>query len=130
MSGHTNKSHIARAVLESVGFQNYELTKAFELDLNLKLSLISVDGGMTANNLLMQFQADISDIKIHSLKIKEVTAFGAALASFSFINQKPLVSIVNKVSRSKTWSPNMNGKLREKYLSRWNKAIEKAKNWM
>ena len=130
MSGHTNKSHIARAVLESVGFQNYELTKAFELDLNFKLSSLSVDGGMTANNLLMQFQADISDIKIHSLKIKEVTAFGAALASFSFINQKPLVSIVNKVSRSKTWSPNMNGKLREKYLSRWNKAIEKAKNWM
>jgi glycerol kinase len=40
------------------------------------------------------------------------------------------VSIVNKVSRSKTWSPNMNGKLRENYLSRWNKAIEKAKNWM
>ena len=130
MTGHSNKSHIARAVLESVGFQNYELIKAFELDLNLKLSSISVDGGMTANNLLMQFQSDISDLNIQSLKIKEVTAFGAALASFSFINQIPLESIVNKVNRNQTWAPNMNGKLRENYLSRWNKAIEKAKNWM
>ena len=130
MSGHTNKSHIARSVLESVGFQNDELIKAFELDLNLKLSSISVDGGMTTNNLLMQFQSDISDINIQSLKIKEITAFGAALASFTFINQTPLESIVNKVSKSQTWSPNMNGNLRENYLARWNKAIEKAKNWM
>jgi glycerol kinase len=130
MSGHTNKSHIARAVLESVGFQNDELIKAFELDLNLKLSSISVDGGMTTNNLLMQFQSDISDINIQSLEIKEVTAYGAALASFTFIKQTPLESIVNKVSKSQTWSPNMNGNLRENYLSRWNKAIEKAKNWM
>ena len=130
MSGHTNKSHIARAVLESVGFQNDELIKAFELDLNLKLSSISVDGGMTTNNLLMQFQSDISDINIQSLEIKEVTAYGAALASFTFIKQTPLESIVNKVSKSQTWSPNMNGNLRENYLSRWKKAIEKAKNWM
>ena len=129
MSGHTNKSHIARAVLESVAFQTDELIKAFELDLDLKLSSISVDGGMTANNLLMQFQSDISDINIQSQKIKEVTAFGAALASFIFIKNKSLESISKKANSAQSWTSNIDGSIRNKYLTHWNKAVEKAKNW-
>lgn len=130
MTRHTNKSHIARSVIESVAYQADELLKAFELDLGVKLSTLSVDGGMTANNLLMQFQADISNLQIQSQKIQEVTAFGAGLASYVYINDIRLDTISANQSREQTWSPNMNDNIRFDYLNNWNKAIGKAKNWM
>ena len=130
MTRHTNKSHIARSVIESVAYQTDELLKAFELDLGVKLSTLSVDGGMTTNNLLMQFQADISNLQIQSQKIQEVTAFGAGLASYVYINDIRLDTISANQSREQTWSPNMNDNIRFDYLNNWNKAIGKAKNWM
>ena len=130
MSRHTNKSHIARSVIESVAYQTDELLKAFELDLGVKLSTLSVDGGMTTNNLLMQFQADISNLQIQSQKIQEVTAFGAGLASYVYIKEIRLDTISANQSRAQTWSPNMNDNIRFEYLNNWNKAIGKAKNWM
>ena len=130
MSRHTNKSHIARSVIESVAYQTDELLKAFELDLGVKLSTLSVDGGMTTNNLLMQFQADISNLQIQSQKIQEVTAFGAGLASYVYIKEIRLNTLSANQSRAQTWSPNMNDNIRFEYLNNWNKAIGKAKNWM
>ena len=130
MSRHTNKSHIARSVIESVAYQTDELLKAFELDLGVKVSSLSVDGGMTTNNLLMQFQADISNLQIQSQKIQEVTAFGAGLASYVYIKEIRLDTISANQSRAQTWSPNMNDNIRFEYLNNWNKAIGKAKNWM
>jgi glycerol kinase len=130
MSRHTNKSHIARSVIESVAYQTDELLKAFELDLGVKVSSLSVDGGMTTNNLLMQFQADISNLQIQSQKIQEVTAFGAGLASYVYIKEIRLNTLSANQSRAQTWSPNMNDNIRFEYLNNWNKAIGKAKNWM
>jgi len=130
MSRHTNKSHIARSVIESVAYQTDELLKAFELDLGVKVSTLSVDGGMTANNLLMQFQADISNLQIQSQKIQEVTAFGAGLASYVYIKEIRLNTLSANQSRAQTWSPNMNDNIRFEYLNNWKKAIGKAKNWM
>ena len=130
MSRHTNKSHIARSVIESVAYQTDELLKAFELDLGVKLSTLSVDGGMTTNNLLMQFQADISNLQIQSQKIQEVTAFGAGLASYVYIKEIRLNTLSANQSRAQTWSPNMNDNIRFEYLNNWKKAIGKAKNWM
>ena len=130
MSRHTNKSHIARSVIESVAYQTDELLKAFELDLGVKVSSLSVDGGMTTNNLLMQFQADISNLQIQSQKIQEVTAFGAGLASYVYIKEIRLDTISANQSRAQTWSPNMNDNIRFEYLNNWKKAIGKAKNWM
>ena len=130
MSRHTNKSHIARSVIESVAYQTDELLKAFELDLGVKVSSLSVDGGMTTNNLLMQFQADISNLQIQSQKIQEVTAFGAGLASYVYIKEIRLNTLSANQSRAQTWSPNMNDNIRFEYLNNWKKAIGKAKNWM
>ena len=130
MSRHTNKSHIARSVIESVAYQTDELLKAFELDLGVKVSTLSVDGGMTTNNLLMQFQADISNLQIQSQKIQEVTAFGAGLASYVYIKEIRLNTLSANQSRAQTWSPNMNDNIRFEYLNNWKKAIGKAKNWM
>mgnify|MGYP001236928435 FL=1 len=130
MSRHSNKSHIARAVLEAVAYQTNELLNAIATDLGEKLSIISVDGGMVNNNLLMQFQADISQIQVQSHKISEITAYGAGLASYVHIKKIPLDSISRSDSKSLSWNPNMNDNIRTNYLSKWDKAVEKAKNWI
>ena len=85
LTRHSNKSHIARAVLESVTYQTNEVLNALEKDLRYEQEVLSVDGGMVVNNLLMQYQSDISDIQIQASNITEVTAYGVALASYLFI---------------------------------------------
>ena len=130
LSRFSNKSHIARAVLESVAFQSYELLESMEKDIGVKFNSVNVDGGMVNNNLLMQFQSDIFDKKVISQKIKEITALGAGAASYLFINDLPLEDMSNYISQSKTWNPNIDPKQREHYISKWGKAIDKARQWI
>src|SRR5205085_3687795 len=70
--------HLARAALESIAYQSAELVQAMESDADIKLSELRVDGGATANNLLMQFQADILGVPVVRPKVAETTALGAA----------------------------------------------------
>ena len=130
LSRYSNKFHISRAVLESVAYQSYELLEAMEKDTGLKFSKVNVDGGMIANNMLMQFQADIFDKVVVSQKINEITALGAAAASYIFTNNLTLKTMDVFVSSSSTWSPNIESNLRDKYLQKWSKAISKAKEWI
>ena len=130
LSRHSNKHHISRAILESVAYQSYDLLESMEKDLGLTFNELKVDGGMVSNNLLMQFQSDILNKNIIKREIKEITAYGAALASYIFINKIKLSELNIKVSNSSSWSPNMNTQKREVYLTKWNKAIEKSKNWI
>ena len=130
LSRYSNKFHISRAVLESVAYQSYELLEAMEKDTGLKFSKVSVDGGMIANNMLMQFQADIFDKVVVSQKINEITALGAAAASYIFINNLTLETMNSFVSSSSTWTPNIESNLRDKYIQKWLKAISKAKEWI
>ena len=130
LSRFSNKSHIARAVLESVAFQSYELLESMEKDIGVEFNSVNVDGGMVNNNLLMQFQSDIFDKKVISQKIKEITALGAGAASYLFINDLPLENMSNYISQSKTWNPNIDPKQREHYISKWGKAIDKARQWI
>ena len=130
LSRFSNKSHIARAVLESVAFQSYELLESMEKDIGVKFNSVNVDGGMVNNNLLMQFQSDIFDKKVISQKNKEITALGAGAASYLFINDLPLEDMSNYISQSKTWNPNIDPKQREHYISKWGKAIDKARQWI
>ena len=85
---------------------------------------------MVNNNLLMQFQSDIFDKKVISQKNKEITALGAGAASYLFINDLPLENMSNYISQSKTWNPNIDPKQREHYISKWGKAIDKARQWI
>ena len=62
-------------------------------------------------------------------KIKEITALGAGAAAYLFINNLPLENMNSFISQSKTWNPNMDSKQREHYLNKWNKAINKSKQW-
>ena len=130
LSRFSNKSHIARAVLESVAFQSYELLESMEKDIGVEFNSVNVDGGMVNNNLLMQFQSDIFDKKVISQKNKEITALGAGAASYLFINDLPLENMSNYISQSKTWNPNIDPKQREHYISKWGKAIDKARQWI
>jgi len=130
LSRFSNKSHIARAVLESVAYQSNELLESMEKDIGITFESVSVDGGMVINNLLMQFQSDIFNKKVISQEIDEITALGAGAASFLFFNNLPLENMSSFVSQSKTWSPNMETKQREQYLNKWNKAINKSKQWI
>ena len=129
LSRFSNKSHIARAVLESVAYQSYELLESMEKDIGTIFESVNVDGGMVENNLLMQFQSDIFNKKVISQEINEITALGAGAASFLFVNKLPLKTMSSLISQSKSWNPNIDTKQRELYISKWNKAISKAKQW-
>ena len=126
----TNKSHIARAVLESVAYQSYELLESMEKDMNIKFDSVNVDGGMVDNNLLMQFQSDIFDKKVISQEINEITALGVGAASYLYINDLPLENMGSLIKQAKTWNPNVDPEQRNYYITKWNKAISKAKQWI
>ena len=125
----SNKSHIARAVLESVAYQSFELLESMEKDTGKVFESVSVDGGMIDNNLLMQFQSDIFNKKVVSQKINEITALGVGAASYLYLNKLPFENMSNFITKSSTWKPNMVSELRIKYVFKWNKAISKAKQW-
>ncbi len=78
MTRGTTQAHIARAALESIAFQTYDVLKAMEADSGIVLKELRVDGGATANNLLMQFQSDILQVPVVRPKVTETTALGAA----------------------------------------------------
>ena len=126
----SNKSHIARAVLESVAFQTYELLESMEKDLDIEFQNIKVDGGMVENNLLMQFQSDILNKPVMSQNINEITSLGVGVASYIYFKKLPIEEMGNYFSTAKTWSPNMNNDSRIKTLSLWYKAIERSKHWL
>ena len=126
----SNKSHIARSVLESVAFQSYELLQSMEKDLGIEFQNLKVDGGMVSNNLLMQFQSDILNKTIISQEINEITALGAGVASYIFAENLNIENVGDFISTFKTWNPNMSNESRENLLTSWFKAIEKSKHWL
>ena len=77
----------------------------------------------------MQFQSDIFEKKVISQSINEITALGAGAASFLFLNNLPLKNMNSFITHSKTWNPKMGSKQRDHYLNKWNKAINKSKQW-
>ena len=130
LSRYSNKKHIARAVLESVAYQSYELLNSMEKDIDQNFTEVKVDGGMVVNNLLMQFQADIFDKNVISKELQEITAYGAGLASYIVINDIEIEKLEINQKISKSWTPNINTEKRNNYLDNWTKAVEKSKNWI
>jgi glycerol kinase len=101
-----------------------------EKDIGIKFNEVKVDGGMVNNNLLMQFQSDIFNKNIISRDIQEITAYGAGIASYISFNAIEVEDFDIDIKKSNSWSPNLNETLRSEYISLWNKAIEKSKNWL
>jgi len=127
----TGRQHIARAVLEATAYQAREIFEAMEKDSKIKLSSLKVDGGMTASELLMQFQADILNVKVARPKVAETTALGAAyaagLAAGFWKTQEELKA--NWIL-SKEWKSEMAADKRDKYFMAWKKAVERSIGWM
>jgi glycerol kinase len=126
----TGKDHIIKATLESMAYQTKDILHAMEQDSGLKLSSLKVDGGASANNILMQFQADILGTEVERPEIIESTAFGAAyLAGIQIGMWKKNDILKNRVIQ-KRFTPAMDASLRAKLYKGWLKAIERTKGWI
>ena len=127
----TTIAHMTRAALEAIAYQVHDVLKAMEKDSKKTTQELRVDGGATANNFLMQFQADILGCEIKRPEIIETTAIGAAflagLAVGFWKNSEELQDLWNS---EKEFHPQMESSQRDKLVHFWNKAVERAKNWV
>ena len=127
----SNKSHIARAVLESIAFQCNDVFKSIEMDSNQKITEIRVDGGASKNNLLLKFQSDVSNRTIRRSKVIETTVLGAAFMSgLGSGLWKSLQEIETIWASAEAFNPNMDDNSRHQIIERWNKAVNQTKNWI
>ena len=122
--------HIARAALESIAYQSAELVRAMESDAGIKLSELRVDGGATANNLLMQFQADILGVPVIRPKVAETTALGAAyLAGLAVGYWRNAADVAANWQVERRFDPAMSRDRASALMAGWSKAVERAKRW-
>jgi glycerol kinase len=130
LTGYANRSHIARAVLESTAFQTREIVEAMEKDSGSTLTTLKVDGGMVVNELLMQFQADILNIPVIRPRVTETTALGAAYAAGLSVGfWQDLEEIASQWAEDKRWLPSMEEAERAHRYRYWMKAVERTMNW-
>ena len=121
----SNASHIARAALESIAYQTMDVLKAMEADAGISIKELRVDGGATANDLLMQFQSDILNTKVLRPTITETTALGAAyLAGLAVGYWKNIEEIQAQWLIDKTFTPSMEEEKRNALTKGWQKAVD------
>ncbi|WP_394251973.1 glycerol kinase GlpK [Arthrobacter pityocampae] len=126
-----NKGHIARAALEATAFQTREVLDAANADSGVNMEDLRVDGGMVANDALMQFQADILGIPVIRPKVTETTALGAAYAAGLAVGfWKDTDELASNWAEDKRWNPEMDDAERERQLRMWKKAVTKTFDWI
>jgi len=131
LTHYANKGHLARAVLEATAFQTVDVLRAAEADLGVGLGELRVDGGMTANSLLMQFQADVLGVDVVRPRVAETTALGAAYAAGLAVGYwSSLDELRENWHEDARWSPSMVREEAERLLADWHKAVEKASGWV
>ena len=131
LTRYVNKGHLARAVLESTAFQVREVVEAMVKDSKISLDILRVDGGMVANELLMQFQADILDIPVVSAKVKETTALGACYAAGLAVGFfEDTEELAAHWSEDRRWTPEMDRASRERLYHFWKKAVTRSIDWI
>jgi glycerol kinase len=121
----TNTAHIARAAIESIAYQSYDLLKAMEADAQIPILELRVDGGATKNNLLMQFQSDLLGTKVIRPNMIETTALGAAyLAGLAVGFWKDETTLATKWQVDQIFEPSMEDNLVATKIQGWQKAIQ------
>ncbi len=126
-----NKGHIARAALEATAFQTREVLDAVNADSGVSLTELKVDGGMVANNELMQFQADILNVPVVRPVVAETTALGAAYAAGLAVGfWDNLDDLRSNWQEDARWEPNLDEAERERLLRNWKKAVTKTFDWV
>ncbi len=130
LTGFSNRHHLARAVLEAVAFQTRDVADAMTADSGTPLAAMKVDGGMTANSLLMQFQAEVLGVPVIRSKVRETTALGAAYAAGLAVGFWPdFADLRSRWRADQTWQPKMSEAERQHRMAGWHKAIERAMGW-
>ena len=131
LTRYVNKGHIARAVLEANAYQTLDIMEAMKKDSGVELNSLKVDGGMVANELLMQFQADLLNVPVIRPSITETTALGAAYAAGLAVGFWASMEDLKKYwSVDKMWQPKMDDPVRQAGIRGWRKAVQRTLDWV
>jgi glycerol kinase len=130
LTAFANRGHIARAALEATAWQTREVADAANAVAGLALRELRVDGGMCANELLMQFQADVLGVPVIRPVVTETTALGAAFAAGLAVGfWSDLDELRERWSEDRRWEPRMEPRLREREYAQWKKAVARTLDW-
>lgn len=130
LTRNTSGAHLARAAVESMAFQTRDVLEAMQQDAGVTLSSLKVDGGATANNLLLAFQADILGVPVRRPAVKETTALGAAyLAGLAVGYWNDLDDVRRNWVLDREFAPRSDAATRERLYGRWTRAVERARGW-
>jgi glycerol kinase len=131
LTGYITKGHLARAVLEATAWQTREVVEAMNADAGIELQMLRVDGGMTANNLLMQFLADVLDVPVVRPIVAETPSLGAAYAAGLAAGFWPDVDALKaNWHKAAEWRPRMDPAARERGYRKWRKAVARTMEWV
>jgi glycerol kinase len=131
LTRYANKGHLARAVLEATAYQTREVVEAMEMDSKVHLDELRVDGGMVADDLLMQFQADILNRDVIRPLTIQTTALGSAYAAGLAVGfYKDLDELRANWGVDRTWKPQMEDAMRERLYKNWKKAVTRSFDWV
>ena len=131
LTRYVNKAHIARAVEESTAYQTLDVLQAMNADSGVPLTEIKVDGGMTNDRLLMQFQADVAGVPVVRPKVIETTALGAAYAAGIAVGfWSGTQDVVDNWAEGARWEPAMEQEHRDRLYRLWKKAVTKTLDWV
>ena len=131
LTRYANKGHLARAALEAVAYQTRDVLEAMERDAGAKITALKVDGGMTANETFLQFQADVLGERVLRPVVAETTALGAAYAAglaLGFWQDKKQLQAQWTIDRR--WEPRVEASVREAWYADWKKAVSKSLDWV
>jgi len=131
LTRYVNRGHIARAVLEATAYQTREVLEAMEADSGVKLAELKVDGGMTMNETLMQFQADQLGVDVVRPVVAETTALGAAYAAGIAVGYwDGEQDVIDNWAEAKRWNPNVDETERDRLFRNWKKAVTRTFDWV
>jgi glycerol kinase len=131
LTSYITKGHLARAVLEATGWQTREVVDAMNADSSLALKELKVDGGMTSDNLLMQFLADVLGVPVVRPLVAETVSLGAAYAAGLAAGYWPDLEVLRRNwHRAAQWLPDMDSARRESEYDNWQRAVERSLGWI
>jgi glycerol kinase len=126
----TGKDHIIKATLESMAYQTKDILNAMQADSGLQLASLKVDGGACANNILMQFQADILGSEVERPEVIESTAMGAAYLAGIQVGWWGKADILKNRTIQQRFVPNMDEADRKRLYAGWVKAVNRTMGWI
>ncbi len=131
LTSYVTRGHLARAVLEATAWQTCEVVEAVDLDTSLTLSRLRVDGGMTANHLLMQTVADVLDVPVERPLVAESVSLGAAYAAGLAVGFWPDLDVLRGTwRRAALWEPSMSPVVRRRERAAWDRAVQRTLHWV